>query len=611
MNGVSWVFKRSDIRNGLIALALVLTTVLLYLPVRGYDFVNYDDYRFVTGNPHLQEGVTRESVYWALTAGWGGNLSHADYWRPVSYLSHALDVELFGMNAGGHHMMSVGIHAAAAAALFWVLLALTGAPWQSVFVAALFAFHPLRVESVAWIAERKDVLSGLFFFLTIGAYVRYARRPFSLSRYLTVLFLFLLAVMSKPMMVTVPCVLLLLDFWPLERAWGGQNTEDRGQGAEKISPQSFPCTRTLCGRNVRLLVIEKIPLFALSGIISVGTFIASRDIGAVIEKVPVALRIGNALTSCATYIGKTFWPFNLTVLYPYGSALPVWKVTLASAVLLGITILAFRGIRKRPYLAVGWLWYTGMLLPVSGLLVQAGSQALADRYTYVPTIGLYIMAAWGLPDLMKHWKWRRGALSMLAMIILTACIWATLRQLPVWQNSTTLFEQALNTGRESWIVHNNLGLELSEQNRFEEAVVSFDRAIKIDPSHAMVRHNRALMLAQLGRFKEAFAEWNVAFSLPVQSKQNRGIMALTRGCVFEQTGNLDAAEKDYTCVADDATMDPIQRSAALQLRAALFIKIGCREKAEADLLEILKLPDTANSYHEKARRALDEKAVAQ
>ncbi|MDP4720379.1 MAG: tetratricopeptide repeat protein [Akkermansiaceae bacterium] len=514
--------RKQNLRFLLIGLLLAALTSAVYSPVRSYDFVNYDDDLFVYENPNLQQGLTPDTVRWALTAGLKGEDENADYWRPLSYLSHALDIELFGWHAGGHHLMSVGLHAAAVVALFWALLSLTGAPWRSAFVAALFAVHPLRVESVAWVAERKDVLSGLFFFLTLGAYASYARRSFSLWRYLAVVVLFILAVMSKPIVVTLPFVLLLLDHWPLGRFQAGNS--------------GF--------RIPRSVILEKIPLFALSGFMSVFTWLMQREIGAVKEGFSLSMRTGNALVSYVTYIWQTVYPTGLAVLYPYDMDLPLWKVVGAAILVLCMTAFVLWQLRRLPYLAVGWFWYLGMLAPVIGFFSQAGVQAHADRYTYLPQIGLFIVLTWGVAGLSVRWSHRRVVCGTGAALVLVALIGCTLIQTSYWRNSVTLWTHALASTRPSPVAHNNLANELAAQGRLTEAADHYRKALVIHPGAGDAHNNLGILLAYQGKIADAIDSYRRALAIDpdyVEARANLGAALISQGNFAEAVEQFEAA----------------------------------------------------------------------
>ena len=436
----------------LIAIASVLLalTLLVYLPVRSFDFVNYDDPDYVTENPHVRAGITADSVAWALTSQDAGN------WHPLTWLSHMLDCRLFGLNGGGHHLTNLALHALNTLLLFWVLWRLTGALWRSAWIALLFALHPLHVESVAWVAERKDVLSAAFFFLTILAYIRFVERRTPV-RYLAVLLSFCLGLMAKSMLVTLPFVLLLLDVWPLQRS---------------------PKTRW------RPLLLEKAPLFAVSLAASLLTFLAQRHAGAVtaMDSIPLLARLANACIAYLTYLFEAVWPAGLAAFYPLPVKLPALQAVAAAAAVLALSLLAWRSIRSRPYLFVGWFWYLGTLIPVIGL-VQVGSQAHADRYTYLPLVGIFMIVAWGLANIVERWPRAQTLVVTLALASAAACIAATSRQLPYWQNTATLFNHALDVNSENFIALDGLGNLLHTEGRNQEAIARYEAALRIRPSY--------------------------------------------------------------------------------------------------------------------------------
>ena len=385
---------------------LIAITWLVFGQTLSHEFVNFDDHVYVYENPVITGGLTLPGIIWAFTH------SHARNWHPLTTISHMLDCQLFGLNAGGHHFTNVFLHTIAVVSLFLVLRQMTGGPsrtgslWPSAFVAALFAIHPLHVESVAWISERKDVLSGVFFMLTLSAYVRYARRP-SVARYVMMTILFALGLMSKPMLVTLPFVLLLLDYWPLGRGRGmeisGERSEVRRERSVVSGQWSVVSRRWSV---VRGLVVEKIPLFALSTASCLATLLVQRQAAGSIDQLPFAWRVNNAIVTCVAYIWQMLWPVKLAVFYPHpDNRLLLWQIFLALALLIAITVAVIALRQKRPYLIAGWLWYLGMLVPVIGL-VQVGEQARADRYTYLPQVGLYLALTWTIVDLSASWRRR-------------------------------------------------------------------------------------------------------------------------------------------------------------------------------------------------------------
>ncbi len=485
------------------------------------DFVNFDDDAYVYNNPQVTHGLTGESIAWSLRT------FHSCNWHPLTWLSHALDCQLYGtQHPGWHHLTNVVLHAAVAILLFLVLWQMTGSLWPSAFVAAVFAVHPLRVESVAWVAERKDLLSGLFFMLTLAAYLRYVRRPFSWSRYLLVVAVFTLGLTAKPMLVTLPLVLLLLDYWPLGR----------------LADKPLAASQT----TWRRLIAEKIPLLVLAGASCAVTSVAQQKALVPVDIVPISSRIANALVSYVAYLGQFFYPMNLAVFYPHPQdGLPTWKIAVAAAVLAGISIAALLAWRRLPYLFVGWFWYVGMLVPVIGV-VQVGSQAMADRYTYLPQIGLCIAITWGLVAAGQRFlsaatdaayrRWACGVASVLALIVLMACTW---RQTSYWQNSETLWTRAVACTPENASLHDRLGGALAADHEFAAAIAEYRRAIEIDPESASAHNGLGKVLAEQGRDDEAAAEYRQAIAAearlrrgPPQSRRRSGRSRAVRrrGC---------------------------------------------------------------------------------
>jgi len=485
----------------LICVIVSLAVLAVFGQVRNHDFVSNDDPDYITENAMVRSGLTARGIVWAFTAG------HASNWHPLTWLSHMLDCELFGLNPGAHHMVSLVLHWINSLLLFLVLSRMTGALWRSALAAALFALHPLHVESVAWAAERKDVLSTAFWLLTLWAYVRYTDRP-GPRRYALIIVLFAAGLMAKPMLVTLPFALLLLDYWPLRRF---EAPVSDGTGARKgrklVSPPNPPRSRLM-------LLWEKWPLLALSAASSVVTFLVQRSWGAVpsLEQIPLTLRIENALVAYAIYIRKMFWPADLSVFYPLPSYWPTWRPLLAGSLLLLISCFAVARLRRLPFVAVGWFWYLGTLVPVIGL-VQVGAQAMADRYTYIPLIGLFIMIAWSVPDPGRVSRSRRalvGATATSLCLVLGFYAW---RQVGTWRNSMALFEHALRVNPNNYLAHGSLGLALSQQGRIDEAIEHYLEALRINPNHSMTANNLGLAMAGKGRLQEAMAFYQRAIRL--------------------------------------------------------------------------------------------------
>ena len=488
-----------------ISLALFLATIFLYAPVRRFDFVNFDDPDYVTRNPHVRAGFTADGVKWALTSGEAAN------WFPVTRLSHMLDSQAFGLASGPQHLMNVLFHALASVLLFLFLSRATAARWPSAFVAALFALHPLHVESVAWISERKDVLSACFCFLTLWLYVLYAERP-SLGRYLAVVASFCLGLMAKPMLVTLPFVMLLLDVWPLRRL------QNRG------------------------VIREKIPLVALSTAVAAATYLVQHAAGAVKVSFPIGLRIENALLSFVAYIAQTFWPTRLAVFYPYPREIPAWEAIPAGLAIAGASMLAIRSLRTRPYIAVGWFWFLGTLVPVIGL-VQVGAQARADRYMYIPMTGLAIVVAWGARDMANRFPRARWAIATLAAAACLLSAALTREQLEYWKNSETLFRHALDITGESYLAEHNLGSALlDDPGRLPEATSHLEAALKIDPDSVEAHTDLATALAKTpGRASEAIAEYRIALRLNPDSAISHNNL----GSALFEAGRAQEAIAEY------------------------------------------------------------------
>ncbi len=492
-------------RKLIICLFLIVAILLVFGQVRNYDFISWDDLGYVRDNPAIQAGLSWKSVVWAF------NTTHAGLWLPVTWLSFILDYELYGLNAGGYHLTNLLLHLANTLLLFLVLKRMTGALYRSAFVAALFALHPLHVESVAWVTERKDVLSTLFWMLTLWAYGRYVDRP-SLHRYLLALLAFSLGLMAKPMLVSLPFVLLLLDYWPFDRLQYGQVYSSDVQARESID---FHGKRLLYHR----LLLEKVPFFIFSAACSVVTFFAQKSANAVVslDGMSVSTRFANALVSYVKYMGKMVWPRNLAVLYPHpGDSLPLWQILGAGLLLTAISVLVLWAARRHHrYLAVGWLWYLGTLVPVIGL-VQVGLQAMADRFTYVPLIGLFIVIAWGVPELMKRYGHRQTLLAVGSMAVIVGLSISSWFQVRYWKNSITLYEHAIQVTTNSYLPHLNLGVALFDLGKIDEAISHYQEVLRIKPNSAEVHNNLGVAVFKLGKTEAAIAHYLRAIQLEPQ-----------------------------------------------------------------------------------------------
>ena len=548
----------------LLAVLLVLVTIALYWSSTRYDFINFDDPRYVTENPHVQGGLNWKGVKWAFC-----NTEQVAYWAPLMWLSHLLACQLFGLNAWGHHLINVLLHAANTALVFLVFRRMTRATWRSVVVAALFGLHPLRVESVVWVTERKDVLSMLFLMLTLWAYAKYVeaaevRNSKSSMWYGATLAMFVLGLMSKAMLVTVPCVLLLLDYWPLERF--------------------KPC----CAWR---LVTEKIPFFAFAAVASAVTFMAQKHGGAVasVEHLPLGARSGNALISYCRYLGKLFWPTDLAVFYPYPGYWPMEQVLLAGVLMVGISALLFVKRRRYPFLLMGWLWFCGTLVPVIGL-VQAGEQAMADRFTYVPSLGVLILAIWGVYELTKRWRYHVIALSVAGSAAIILCMAFTHQQLRYWQDSETVFRHALEVTEKNYIAHTNLGAALDKKGQIDEAISQYQEAIRLKPNYADAHNNLGIALNKKGQIDEAISQYQEAIRL----KPNYADAHYGLGAALDKKGQIDEAISQYQ---EAIRLKPDYADAHYGLGIALDKK-GQIDKAISQFQEAIRLKlDYAEAHY--------------
>ncbi len=501
----------------LICLLLVLVTFTVYWNLYHCDFVNLDDPVYVTENSYVRSGITVDGIRWAFST-----TSQAGFWHPLTWLSLMLDYEFYGLKPGGYHLTNLLLHIASTLLLFLVFRRMTKSLWPSAFVAALFALHPLHVESVAWIAERKDTLSTFFWMLTLCAYAYYTEKP-AVHRYAVALLCFAFGLMSKPMLVTLPFVMILLDYWPLQRLYAQKTTLNspeaaptmnagKRKGRERtskknplkinISPQNIQKPLNAKPRQMGFLQLlqEKIPFFILTVIFSAIAFYSQYETP--IKTFPLASRLANALISYIVYIEKTLWPHDLAVFYPFPHIFPIWKATGAAILLLLISIAVTLTVRRLACLFVGWFWYAGTLLPVSGI-IQVGKHAMADRYTYIPLIGLFIMAAWGIPELLKKWQYRRPALFLSAALILLCLSVISWHQVGYWRDSITLFRHALSVTKDNDLAHNNLGTALREKGNIEEAIGHYREVLRIKPDDGEAHNNMGAALFAQGKIMES------------------------------------------------------------------------------------------------------------
>jgi len=494
---------------------LCIITLAVFMPVSRCDFISFDDPQYITANPKVSGGLSVENSRWAFTTG------HASNWHPITWLSHMVDCEIFGINPGGHHITNLLLHIINTLLLFALLKKVTGKVWQSGFVAALFALHPMHVESVAWISERKDVLSTMFWLLATAGYIRYARKSSALW-YIVTMLLFALGLMAKPMLVTLPFVFLLLDYWPLERF--------RTKNIHEESVES---------KGLYGLIIEKVPFFILSAGSSVVTFMVQLSGGAVekMDVTPLKFRFANSIVAYTKYIGKMFWPTDLAIFYPHpGKSLPLWQVGTSFLLLVTVSVLIIRYKDKYKYLPVGWLWYLGTLVPVIGM-VQVGAQAMADRYSYVPFIGLFIIVSWLVPELLQKWKNRNILLGITSAVILCVLSVLTYFQVGYWQNSRILFEHTLKVTENNHIALSHVAESLRKDGRLDEAIELNRKGLQIQPGYffAHIGLGRAFME------KKQFDKAIVHFTSALKERPDDFNILSCLGIAYGQRGDLDKA----------------------------------------------------------------------
>jgi protein O-mannosyl-transferase len=523
----------SDLRRPAVALALLLLTGIAFEGVRSCGFVGFDDPQFVSGNPYVRSGVTLDGLRWALGGGLAFPSPFIDYWAPLTALSRLVDGSLYGLRPAGHHLTNLFLHAASAALLFLVLEGLTGARWRSGFVAAVFAVHPLHVESVAWVAERKDVLSGLFFVMTLGAYRAFVRAP-GRARYAVVVASFALGLLSKPMVMTLPFVLLLLDYWPLGR-WPRPGEPDAG------------------ARLLRL-VTEKVPLFALTALSLAATYLPLRAEGQLTDlgSLPLVLRLENAAYSCFAYAAGMVWPHDLAVVYPQPQGdFPVGHAVLGLGFVAIASAAALACRRALPSFFVGWLWYLGMLAPVLGL-VQSGVHARADRYTYLPLIGLSIALTWSVGALLEGRPVAQGLAAIAAIALIGTWVGVSRRQVRFWLNTQTLFEHAVAVTAGNFLAHNNLASALASEGKTELAELHLREALRLNPAYLQARHSLGVLLAAQGRLSEAMEQHQLALRTNPRDANAQHYL----GVLYARLGNKAEAARHYAAALE---IDPGQK----------------------------------------------------
>jgi Flp pilus assembly protein TadD len=567
------VTNRPPFPAWLLAVLLGLVTIALYWPVMSHGFTSSDDPVYVTANPHVQAGLNWEGVKWAFC-----NTEQAAYWAPLMWLSHMLACQIFGLNPWGHHLINVLLHAANTALVFLVFRQMTGATWRSLVLAAFFGWHPLRVESVAWVTERKDVLSAFFWMLTLLAYVKYVescRVPDSKSKvwYGTALVMFVLGLMSKAMLVTLPCVLLLLDWWPLER---------------------FKSSRA------RLLIIEKIPFLVLAAAASVVTFVVQKQGGAVmsLESLPLGARVGNALISYCRYLEKTFLPTDLAILYPHPGYWPLYEVVLAGVFLCGTSVLLFVSRRRYPFLMMGWLWFMGTLVPVIQF-VQSGLQAMADRFSYVPSLGVLILVIWGAYELTQRWRYQVIVLLMAGLLCSVLCLGLTRRQIGYWKNDETLFRNALDVTQNNCLAHKIVGDALLNKGQLDDAINQYKEAIRLEPNFAKAHHKLGVAFDKKGQTDEAILQYKEAIRLNPDDAEIHNDLGVALG----RKGQIDEASSQFQ---EAIRLNPGYADPHLNLGNTLLYK-GQINAAISQYQETAHLnPDDAQAHYNLGVVLLDQ-----
>jgi protein O-mannosyl-transferase len=589
---------------------LTLATLAVYWQVKHYGFINFDDPFYVAENYRVQSGMSLDGIRWAFSTKYFG------LWNPLIWLSFMFDYQLNGLNAGGYHLTNLILHILSTLLLFWLFNRMTGEIWKSAFVAALFALHPLHVESVAWIAERKDVLSTFFWMLTLCLYVYYTEKPV-IRRYLLILLFFTCALMSKPMVVTLPVVMILLDYWPLGRLQSrtiatkltevipvspNTNKGEKKTNAEKevpkqnISPavdRKSPEAR-IAGIVPLWQVYEKMPFFVLSAVFSIILLYSPVEPATSLKVFPLGSRLANVPVAFVTYLEKTFWPHDMAILYPFSDQLPLWQVLGATLLIIVISALIIAAAKRLPYLFVGWLWFAITIAPVIGILQISlkAPYSMADRYHYLPSIGLAVMMAWGIPLLFKHEDLRKKILFPVATAFIAFLMFLTWMQCGYWENSTILFGHALQVTKNNYIAHHNLATALSDEGKNKVAIYYYNEAIRLKPDYDETYYNRGNAYSKLGEYQLAIEDFNKAISLKkdhVNAYNNRGV-------IYDILGQYQLAIEDFNKVIllkEDFVAAYYNRGNAYFNRGNK--ELGCYDAQKACALGNCKLLETAKS----------------
>jgi len=572
--------KGNKYHLGLVCICLVIVILAVYIQVCSHEFLNFDDYDYVTNNTHVTSGISGQNIIWAFTS------VEASNWHPITWISHMIDVQLYGMNPSGHHFTNVVFHTISSVLLLLLLYRCTGLLWQSSFVAALFALHPMHVESVAWVAERKDVLSALFWFLTLLLYAEYMakRKPL---QYILTLSSFVLGLLSKPMLVTLPIVMLLMDFWP----FGCYQYKEQDQESHQ-----------LFGRATAL-VLEKIPFFVCSFFSAAVTIYAQNKGGAIktLDAVPIGLRIENTLISYVKYIARAFWPQDMAVLYPMPLTYQLWQVIGSILVLFFVTVAVIRFGRRCPYLPMGWSWFLVTLVPVIGI-ITVGSQSMADRYSYIPFIGLFIMAAWGGgADLMKGLHQRKSILALFGGGVIIASAALTWQQLDYWRDNISLYNHTLEVTTGNFLIYDNLGSALDRKGYLDAAIQAHREAIRINPNYAAAYTNLGVIFERQGSLDAAIQAHREALRI----NPNFAEAHYNLGACLERKGSLEAAIQEYR---ENLRITPDATKAHVNLGVALA-KNGNLDAAIREFQETLRIDIHNSKAHDNLGVALDQKRM--
>ncbi len=553
--------NKSNIHDGkkklFIYIALAVVMFAVYWQVHQFDFVNIDDNVYVTENIHIKSGISLDGLRWAFST------TYADFWHPLTWISLMFDYQLYDLNAGGYHVTNLIFHILSTLLLFWLFSRMTGEIWKSAFVAAFFALHPLHVESVAWVSERKDVLSAFFWMLTLCLYVFYTEKQ-SAKRYLLVLFSFVLALLSKPMVITLPLIMMLLDYWPLKR---------------------FESQK---GNGLLWQIKEKWPLFVLSAVFTAITFVAQQKTYEADASFPLVSRLVSAPVTFVTYLFNTFWPHDLAAIYPFCYKMPAGPFTGAFVFILIVTAIVITTMKRSPYFFVGWFWYAITIAPVLGI-IQVGNQAMADRYTYLSLIGISVGLAWGAPLLFPNEKMRKNILFPAAMIFLAFLTFLTWKQSGYWKNSKEICRHMLKVTDNNYVAHINLGSVLFDERRYQEAIAHYNEVIRIRPNLILSYNKRGLAYARLGRYQQAFADLNKV----ILQKPDYADAYHSRATIRHELGQYQSALEDFNKAIG---LKP-DYAEAYNNRANVYLQLGQRQNALEDINKAISLkPDNASIY---------------